>query len=80
MCYSNLNTAGAGILLGLVVKFLVRVVINEQLVYVCHHVVAIVVGADVDVAELVKFVGGLLLYLEVVVVDDAVKQEGRVNI
>ncbi len=76
----HLNIAGVGILLDLIAKFLVLVVINKQRVDVRNHVVAIVVGADVDVAEPVKFVGGLLLYLDVVVVDDAVKQEGRVNI
>ncbi len=35
----HLNIAGVSILLGLVAKFLILVVINEQLVDVHHHVV-----------------------------------------
>jgi hypothetical protein len=70
----HLNIAGVSILLGLVGEFLVLVVISEQLVDVCHHVVGIGVSADVVVAELVKFAGGLFLRLNVVVVGDAIEQ------
>ena len=48
--------------------------ISEQLVDVRHHVVGIGVSADVVVAELVKFAGGLFLRLDVVVVGDAIEQ------
>ena len=70
----HLNIAGAGILLSLVVEFLVLVVISQQLVDVRNHVVAIGVGADVVVAKLVKFVGGLFLHLDIVLVNDAIEQ------
>ena len=70
----HINTTGASILLGLVVEFLILIVISEPLVDVCHHVVTIGVGADVVVAELVKFVGGFFLHLNIVVVGDATEK------
>ena len=72
----HLNIAGVSILLGLVGEFLVLVVISEQLVDVRHHVLVVGIGvsADVVVAELVKFAGGLFLRLDVVVVGDAIEQ------